>query len=217
MFYRKPDENDDIKQGDIFKGLPFTELDLEQMVIIDQRGQINGPKKWEEVKNLDNITAKIKLVETAAIVISQDCDNVRNNFISLARIQTVTEITRKNPENTKTWIKLIIKGPTQSNYQWFYLRDNRLFGFSEKMAANFDVIFQLPRESLLDRRGTLRKASLTELALKHFRDSLVRYFTRYAHDEWYSLSKDEFKVYKEEISRRDPDEAARIVPYENQK
>lgn len=218
MFYKNVGENEAIKQGDIFYDLPFIEFDLERISTINQAGQIVNGQKWEQVKGiLNNHIVGFKVISVSGIVVSQDCDNLRNDFISFARVRPLSEVTNQNPQTDLNWAKLIKNGPAEASYQWFYLPKNTRFSMSERKAADFDVLFQLPKSSLLTRLREMRKASLEEDSLKHFRDSLVKYLTRYAHNEWYSFTRDEFQAYKDEIVRRNPDEAANITPYSHQR
>lgn len=41
-------------------------------------------------------------------------------------------------------------------------------------------------------------------AYEHYREKIAEYFRRYPYDEWYPLSKEEFKVYNDEKGPVEP-------------
>lgn len=188
-FYKKPIDTDDIQQGDIFKDLPFTELSLDEMVIYNDEEPQISIKSWEQVKDNPQVITSVKILKKTGIVITQDCDNLRNDFISLAlvtELTTLSEINRTPPRTDLKWTEYIKGLHKRYNYRIFYLPENIRYSIRERMCVDLDVIFQLPKDNLLARRTQLRKAKLGEESIMHFRDNLSKYFTRYANNEWYS-------------------------------
>jgi hypothetical protein len=98
------------------------------------------------------------------------------------------------PTTTKKWVSLIT-GKGRIVHRLFYLPPDESIGFPDRMAADFRVVFQILRADLENSRQ-LRVGRLNSTALDHFRESFAEYFKRYAFNEWYPLSKEEFQEYK---------------------
>lgn len=71
-------------------------------------------------------------------------------------------------------------------------------GFSERMAINFHVVFQISSDYLKQYVEELRKGRLNKIAFQHYRESIAQYFRRYPYDEWYPLTNEEFLEYNKE-------------------
>jgi hypothetical protein len=80
------------------------------------------------------------------------------------------------------------------------------------MAADFRIVLRVPLRDLLEMR-VQRVARLNEVAVQHFREMFSQFFRRYAYNEWYPLSKEEFEEYTKD--KGDFDEP--ILPYDWQK
>jgi len=76
------------------------------------------------------------------------------------------------------------------------------------MAVDFLSTLRIPREDLENLRH-LRRGRLNSTADEHFRERVAEFFRRYAYNEWYPFSKDEFEAYKQ----GHPEEASIILPY----
>ena len=66
-----------------------------------------------------------------------------------------------------------------------------------RLAADFRVIIRVPRVDLENMRDR-RLCRLNALAKEHFRESLGQFFRRYAYNEWYPLTRDEFQAYSDD-------------------
>jgi hypothetical protein len=72
-------------------------------------------------------------------------------------------------------------------------------GFAEPMVANFGIVIRVSRIDLEELREN-RIGRLNDVAIAHFRESFSQFFRRYAYDEWYPLSKDQFDAYAADYS-----------------
>ncbi|MCB0179749.1 MAG: hypothetical protein KDI62_16065 [Anaerolineae bacterium] len=193
MIYEYPDENEPIRQGDLFYPLPRMNIDLEKMAV-------HTPEKFEEIswENIDfddSIIVSVPLKPVWGIVATQDCDTTRSPVISLFEIDSLKEVTRLTlPSKPTKWVEFITK-KSRENARWFYLPTDNNVGFKERMAINFELVFQIRRMNLEQQISTLRRGRLNRVAYEHYRESISHYFRRYPYDEWYSLTDEEFNEY----------------------
>ena len=125
LIYKFPNENEPIRQGDIFYPLPKTILNLEKLAIISSTGE-QSERNWASlVEEKNDAIIATKLRSVWGIVATQDCDAARDDpvkkpMISFFEIESFNRVCRKSLPNDKkfpTWI-----GPTcYENLKWFYL------------------------------------------------------------------------------------------------
>ena len=197
MIYDFPKVSDPIRQGDIFVGIPRVDFSLEEIPVLvgDQ------PKlfSWEELANKgEPVAALIVAKPVDAIVISQDCDNIRSPDINLCEIRDFRDVERKSKDTSsvKSWCKIVTQH-ARINQKWFYLPPDEKIGFTVKMGADFMVTIRVPRIDI-EKLRHFRKGHLNELACGHFRERVSEFYRRYPYDEWYSLNHEEFEAYRKD-------------------
>jgi hypothetical protein len=199
MIYEAVGSTDPVQQGDIFRNIPRVDFSLSSLAIIDGDDE---PKSvsWRDIV-LSNpatpISAVLAVKPVTAIVITQNCDATRGQTLSLCQVEDyLTAINQPVPKSPKAWQSLLIKFG-RTNNRFFYLPEDNVFGLTVRSAVDFRVVLPVPRvdlESMLD----LRVARLNRVALEHFRESLSHFFRRYAFNEWYPLTREEFKAYADQ-------------------
>lgn len=200
MIYDFPEESVPLKQGDIFYPLPIAILDDPGNFIVLSEDGIATHESWENMKDETNKSAILPFKRVWGIIATQGCDALRIPFISFFLIDKFLGVSRiSEPSTPKKWVSTITQR-SRLNLRWFYLPNNEQFGFSERMAINFNRIFQVSRDFLVQNLD-LRKGRLNDVAYQHYREHMAQYFRRYPYDEWYSLNKEEFEKYKEDKER----------------
>jgi hypothetical protein len=195
VIYELPDQTADIRQGDIFVDLPRLEISLDSVMLVGPEAP-QPPTLWETVHTAaagGPVVLAVAARPVAAIVITQDCDLMRAEQITLCEIRPLDEVIKENL-GTKDWAKNLLK-QMQRNLKWFYLPVDTSVGFQKRMAVDFQVTLSVPREDLLNRRA-LRRGRLNREAYQHFRERLAQFFRRYPVDEWYPLTREEFEAYR---------------------
>lgn len=197
MIYEFPNKEEPIKQGDLFFPLPFNFMsDLSNIIHINNEKTI-VEASWEEISDKP-INAIVNVKPVWGIVASQDCDASRVPYIIFFLIDFLSKVhkmSKPNATQPDRW-QSYITTQTRRNAGWFYLpRDEKII-FSERMAVDFEKVFLVNRQYLEVNLLTHRKGRLNEVAYQHYREKICEYFRRYPYDEWYSLTKGEFKVYK---------------------
>jgi hypothetical protein len=139
------------------------------------------------------VTAALPLDAVSAIVITQDCDAMREVEISLCEIKPFEELEPDAVQSLKARVSAITKN-ARKNYKWFYLPPDAKMGFDRMMGVDFRCTMRLPREEL-ERYRHLRRGRLNLVAYDHFRERLAHFFRRYAYDEWYPLNREEMEHY----------------------
>jgi hypothetical protein len=196
--------NDDvsIRQGDIYYPLPLMTIDLGR-VAVHYEGVLEE-SNWELILNKKDIVVHAPVKKVWGIVATQDCDALRTPFISFFEIAEFRNVTGLiAPETNKKWMSLITK-KSRLFARWFYLPPDEKIGFTERMAINFAVVFQIARDNIAEYIQKLRKGRLNKIAYEHYRESIAQYYRRYPYDEWYPLNKEEFLKYKEEKGDVEP-------------
>ncbi len=208
MIYKPLDIDSSIQQGDIFRHMPRVDFSFSKVAVIDDDGQ--RQVTWRDIVEEANggvaVVAVLPIKSVDAIVITQNCDAVRGEYLCLCQIDEFLRATGKAepPKTPKKWSKLIAQH-SRANLRWFYLPGDPDIGFDEPMAVDFRVIIRVPRTDLETMRD-LRIGRLNQVATDHFRESLAHFFRRYPYNEWYPLTKDQFQAYAE--SSPDP-----VKPY----
>jgi hypothetical protein len=198
MIYDYPKVEEPIRQGDIFIGLPRVDVSLQSATFVGEDGQ-TFQDDWDEFVDSINKTAMVVPVQVvSAIVITQDCDAIRDDDISLCEIRPLAEVYSNivSAKNKMTAIVSILTQHARQQLKWFYLPPDAHFGVSGRHAVCFSMTIRVPRKHLEAIR-IRRKLRLNEVADEHFREKLSDYFRRYPYNEWYPLNKEEYVTYRE--------------------
>ena len=197
MIYEEVPEQNAIRQGDIFVGIPKINISFAKGldVVTDQAKSQHRP--WEEIINRnEDITVTLGITLVSAIVISQDCDATRARDITFCEIKNLSEIFA--PVEKKSFanqINDVIIEESHKSPKWFYLPPHSKTSIDGKMAVDFFSTIRVPRLDL-EQFKSQRIARLKEVAYEHFRERLSHFYHRYAWNEWYPLDKEEIKSYK---------------------
>jgi hypothetical protein len=185
---------DDIRQGDIFIGLPRIDISLERILLIGEDS--DEETSWRELLSRQNqpVTLAVAARPVTAIVITQDCDTLRASQITLCEIRPLDEVVKDLGSTTAKFVKNVPRQSRQ-NLKWFYLPPDLAARIPERMAVDFQVTLSVARADLETLRP-LRYARLNDEADEHFRERLSEFFRRYPVDEWYPFSKAEFEEYR---------------------
>lgn len=211
MIYVPVETNEPIRQGDIFSDLPLTTINLNSLVFKHETDEQFQTGPWSAIENKSDLTARLDIVPTWAIVLSQDCDTIRKPTISLCRIDLLNKIIPDDPSRSANGWQEKITGELRKRPHVFYLPSDLneytfKIGFPNRMFANFETVFQIDRKGLEDHRE-LRKGRLNTEADEHYRESASQYFRRYPYEEHYTLTKDETDEYERKkkvfVDRRD--------------
>ena len=203
MIYEFPGQDRPIRQGDIFVGLPRVEVSLERIPLVDEDGSYDA--SWEEVASAGNqVRAILPVRPVSAIVITQDCDTIHSQDISLCEIREFRAVEGKarQTKDAKGWVSILTQH-ARVNLKWFYLPPDPRLGFDDKMAVDFTVTLRVPRVELERYRG-FRKGRLNPTADEHFRERLAEFFRRYPYDEWYPLNMEELAEYQKKYADAAP-------------
>jgi hypothetical protein len=205
VIYEFPPQESPIRQGDIFVGLPRVEVSLDRIPVVadisNEQPEVEVAS-WTEIASIgDPVKAILPVRPVSAIVISQDCDTIHSQDISLCEIRDfrAVEGIARQTKDAKGWISILTQH-ARLNLKWFYLPPDERLGFDDKMAVDFTVTLRVARVELEAFRGS-RKGRLNPVADEHFRERLGEFFRRYPYDEWYPLDHAEFREYR----RKHPD------------
>jgi len=195
VIYDTPKQEDLIRQGDIFCGLPRIDIALSSLDVIDKDFNVQQ-RSWMEIAQAnEHVTAVVGLRPVTAIVITQNCDALRTRDISLCEIRSFRDVEGK-AKDTKTvggWVSIITQ-QARLNLKWFYLPPDDRLGFNCQMAVDMFTTLRVSRADLEQHRS-LRKGRLNSEAEAHFRERIADFFRRYAYNEWYALSREEYLHY----------------------
>ncbi len=206
MIYETVAPAEPIQQGDIFRNIPRVDFSLSSLAIIDKDDE---PKEmtWRDVLSSDPsepISAVLAVKPVMAIVITQNCDAARGQTLSLCQVEDYLEAMNQSvpPKSAKAWQSLLMRMSRQ-NPRFFYLPADAGFSLVSRSAVDFRVILPVPRLDL-DSMKDQRIARLNPVAREHFREALSNFFRRYAFNEWYPLTREEFTAYTEQIGEHVP-------------
>jgi len=203
LIYEFPTLDQPIRQGDVFTHLPRIEISFENLTVLDEEGPLDI--SWEEAAfTSENVKAILPVRPVTAVVITQDCDTLRANEISLCEIRPFRDVEgkAKHTKDAKGWVSIITQH-SRMNLKWFYLPPDDQIGFDDKMAVDFSTTLRIRRVDLEGFRR-FRKGRLNSVADEHFRERLAEFFRRYPYDEWYALDAEELAEYR----KRNPEVAA---------
>lgn len=200
MIYDPVNVEDPISQGDIFKNVPRVDFSLEKMAVAEGEGedlelyQTTWRDALEGATPTKPISVLLTIKPVTAIVITQNCDAARGEYLCLCEIGEYLSTTNTtSPRNPKSWQSQIIR-TSKTNSRYFYLPEDTQRGFPQKNAVDFRVILRMRRVDLEELKDH-RVAKLNKEANEHFREMLAHFFRRYAYNEWYRLTKEEFDAY----------------------
>ncbi len=196
MIYQTLKSSDPLSQGDIFVNVPRIDFSMNEILVADEEGELES--SWGATLSSDKpLNAIVPITPITAIVITPDCDALRNPNITLCEIRSFREVEKKcsQTQSPKKWVDIITQ-QARINQKWYYLPPDASIGFEDKMAADFLVTIRLRREDL-ELNRSLRVGRLNATAKAHFRQRIGDFFARAPFDEWYSLNKEEFKHYKD--------------------
>jgi len=204
VIYEFPGTDEPIRQGDIFHGLPYVEISLENLKVLSAEEDLREVAWSKLVEEGQNISAICGVRAVRAIVVTQDCDALRAPDITLCEVRPFREVERQSKEtkSSSSWVRMITQH-CKKNLKWFYLPPDEQIGFSEKMGVDFQATLRLDGDELRSNRH-LRRGRLNNEADEHFRERLAEFFRRYPYDEWYPLSRDEFTEYRREYAEAEP-------------
>ncbi|MBK9746857.1 MAG: hypothetical protein IPO91_08735 [Chloroflexi bacterium] len=210
MIYDVPPSTEPIRQGDIFRSLPFVVTDPESLTLLRDDKLIAEPQNWINLSGGDLPSLVVaSVVPTYGIVITQDCDTTRDKYIAFLQIREFFDVVKDRPPANGSpekindwWTKYIVRG-SRENLKWFYLPADPDFGFDKRMAATFQTIITVRTDFLVKNLALLRMGRLNTVADEHFREQIAQYFRRYPYNEWYPFTKDELSEYRKDPTRRD--------------
>lgn len=193
MIYESVPAGEPIRQGDILGPVPVPIADLGELHLMMEEGVMRA--SWDEVGFQDHMVLVLPVESLLGIVATQDCDTLRTPFLSLFVVGSFRSVTKLSlPTKPKKWVSLITK-QSREGASWFYLPPDDKIGFGDRMAIDFDRVFQVQREFVEQHALRLRKGRLNEEAYQHFRECVAQYYRRYPYNEWYPLNKEEFQAY----------------------
>lgn len=201
MIYETVSTELPIKQGDVFRGIPRVDFSLSTIAVIDEddsKRQATWKELLSENGQATKVVAVLPMTSVDAIVITQNCDAIRGEYVCLCQIDDFLDATGKKdnpPGSVKKWQSLITTH-SRSNQRWFYLPADSVFGFNDRKAVDLRVILRIRRADLESLRE-LRICRLNHMASEHFREAIAHFFQRYPYDEWYPLTKEECQAYCE--------------------
>lgn len=210
MIYELPEQDQPIRQGDIFYPLPFTFIENPDLMNIIDSERIKR-SSWDSIQNSERELISVPVIPVWGIVASQDCDASRIPYISFFQINSFSNasgLTLPQEESHNKWVNIITKH-SRLNAHWFYLPKDENLEFRNQMAVNFHQTLLISRDYLKRNLPKLRKFRLNVVAFEHYRESIAQYYRRYPYNEWYSMTKEQLIAYKEK--------KCGVEPYEWQK
>jgi len=196
VIYEYPSEDEPIKQGDIFIGIPKVAVEFAGGIPTAPSDDDLEKTPWEDiVERGESVTTFLAVEPVRAIVVSQNCDARWSDSITLCEIKKFSRVEgkAKNATRPKAWANLITK-QARINLKWFYLPPNERIQFEQKMAVDFRSTIRVFRRDLEKQIG-LRKGRLNQTANDHFRERIAHFYRRYAYNEWYPLDANEMEYY----------------------
>jgi len=199
MIYDTVARDAPLRQGDILRGIPRIDIDLESLDARPPDGA-DGTYSWRDLRDIgDGVDVALFAVPVWAIVGSQDCDCQRGSFITLFEIGSLDDVAkgflnlREAKDKNKSFVKTY-KREMMASQKWFYLPPDPEFGLKERMAVDFTQPIRLFRKDVLLLRD-YRAGRLNAEADEHFRERLAHYYQRYPFNPAYPLSHQEFPVF----------------------
>jgi len=174
VVYKDFDEDHPIRQGDIFKNIPYLSFDLlikashKKKEILDDETEILFEKVMENGKN---ILVETYLQSSFSILASQDCD-IENN------IDLIFFILEEYENKDFTRYKIVnqeLNRPTRSFYLPFLIYEGKQIG---PLKINFTEPVKIPSKLIKRKLKSLRVAKLIDSVKKTFALKLSNFFNR---------------------------------------
>lgn len=208
MIYEKAKPTDPLRQGDLLRPLPLISVKLDSVQYLDTDGNTEQVPWTSETSREGDLVVHVN--PTFGIVATQDCDAEHAPLITFFEIREFLSVENQQPPASPSaerllrwWVDRIIT-KSKENLNRFYLPADSSFGIDERMAIDFNTIFQTSRDGLVGQLGKLRIGRLIPEAYQHYRESVAQYFRRYPVDEWYPLTRAEFEWYSKDRKRYPP-------------
>lgn len=200
MIYDIPNQDEPIRQGDIFFGIPKVDIEFAAGLPTIGPSPDNDLTKtpWDTIAKRDEPTpAVLPVIAVPAIVASQDCDARWGVSITLCEIKEFPQVEADAATAKLSGMVKIITRHARSKLKWFYLPPDKRIGFNNRMAVDFFSTIRVLREDL-EKLIDMRKGCLKQVARDHFRERIAHFYQRYAYNEWYPLSKEEMEIYSKD-------------------
>jgi len=198
MIYESVDETAPIRQGDIFRSIPYVRFEPGNLAVLRPTGRPVYGGDWLQEAAAGSIRVLVDITSVDGIVVTQDCDAARDDYIAFFQIDDFLKVTGKTePKSAKGWVSVLTKH-ARTEQKWFYLPPDENYGFKDRKAANFSIIVPVPLPYVIENIKKMRVGRLNEVSYEHFREKVSQYFRRYPYDEWYPLNKEEFEAYRAE-------------------
>jgi len=176
VVYRYFDEDHRIRQGDIFKNIPYLSFDL--LVKSSHK-----KKEWldDETENLleeimengKNVLVETYLQSTLSILASQDCDIENDEELIFFILEEYENIDFTNYKN----VKEELTSPTRSFYLPFLNIEGKKIG---PLKVNFTEPIKIPNKLIKHKLKSLRVAKLVDSVKKTFAAKVSNFFNRIA-------------------------------------
>lgn len=207
MIYEPVDVDLPLRQGDIFVSIALPEWSMTEVPRLKEDGSFEQID-LSAVNAPTDVHAVVLLRMSTVIVVSQDCDCARGEYVSVAPVVGISTIIPdgQEPKNPKRWASYISKS-AKEKLRYFYLPPDGNRVIAVKSVADFRSVSRVRLADMLSVRARGRRMRLNEVASDHFKEQLAHFFRRYAYNEWYPMDRDEFAAYREEKK------AEQIDPY----
>jgi hypothetical protein len=208
--YSSLDASQPIRQGDIFRYLPKMVLPLgpaKLPLVFMSQDENSREVDWIELaEGKKPAFANVGVEPVMGIVLTQDCDAIRCDYIAFAEILPFKKLFIDfKPEKTSLSFVHLVTTQTQKNLKWYYLAESVSMGFDVKMCVSFHSVFEVQREMLDEYKEWMRLGRLDDdVAWPHFRERVAEFFRRYPYNEWYPLNAEEVKAYEDDKKKKDP-------------
>ena len=174
--------------------------DLEKTKILGKGGLIE--QNWKDIAENDESYPIVTEVKSCfAIVISQDCDCVRDDEISLFKITICSKLANKT--SPKAIFEQILR-IHHSNSLMYLPQDNKS-NFPNKMQINFSSIISIKRKNL-EKMKNFRLFRLNDESFDHFRNKVKDFILRYSFTESYPFTAEKFEQYAIMRKNQSPNE-----------
>ncbi len=176
VVYRYFDEDHRIRQGDIFKNIPYLSFDLLVKASHKKKEWLNDETEnlFEEVmENGKNILVETYLQSTLSILASQDCDIENDEDLIFFILEEYENADFTNYKN----VKQELTTPTRSFYLPFLIIDGKKIG---PLKVNFTEPIKIPNKLIRHKLKSLRVVKLIDSVKKTFTAKLSNFFNRIA-------------------------------------
>jgi hypothetical protein len=125
MIYERVPTDDPIRQGDIFRNIPRVDFSLSSLAVLFNDEEDPRQMTWrdavQDAGSSGTVTAIVPIKSVDGIVITQDCDAVRAEYVYLCEVVNFMSATGGNPPSTaKKWQSKITQ-MARTNHRLFYL------------------------------------------------------------------------------------------------